>query len=211
MNKLLIIESGDRLGKGSLIKGLCEYFDYKNIIIRHCDKPPKNISQNEVLDFQFKCFEQEFQMINYIQTMNCKLMYHDNIIIYDRFYLGEYVYGQMFRAANPDLLKMKLQEFEVYNLNRDNVYLITLTSDPEFFLSKEDGQSFSQNLEQKTKELELFKEAHEFSLIKNKLLLKVDKTTTTLDFIDFAIPGKTNIFRPKQDILNEVIDFINEK
>ena len=33
--KLLIIEGGDQLGKSSLIKGLCEHFNYDNVTIRH--------------------------------------------------------------------------------------------------------------------------------------------------------------------------------
>jgi len=195
-NKLLIIESGDNLGKTSLIEGLCKHFNYKNIIVRHCDKPLKNLSLNEVLDFQFKCFEQEFQMVKYIQGMNRKFMYHDNIIIYDRFYLGEYVYGHLFRNQNISVLKNKiltLEEKYIKSFNWCDVYLITLTAEPEFFLKKEDGNSFSQDLLSKTKELELFKEVYEFSIIKNKLIIKVDEN---------------GIFRGKYEILSDVLDFI---
>jgi thymidylate kinase len=198
--KLIIICGGDRLGKGSLIKGLCEYYDYKNIMIRHCDKPPKEIESKYVLDYQFECFNKESRLIHrFIQTFgNSEYCYHNNIIIYDRFYLGEYVYSQMFRGGNAKELKQLLIEWEKFNLMRMyeedcKVYLITLTADPEFFLIKEDGQSFSKNLEDKTRELELFKEAHNFSLIKNKLLVKVD------------INGE---FRGKEEILTEVINFI---
>ncbi len=38
-------------------------------------------------------------------------------------------------------------------------------------------QTFSKTLEEKTRELKLFEEVHNFSLIKNKLLVKVDKET----------------------------------
>ena len=209
MNKLIIVESGDRLGKGSLIKGLCEYYDYKNITLRHCDKPPKNLSSKETLSFQFECFKQEFDLITYIGQLNDKLCYHDNIIIYDRFYLGEYVYGYLFRNNDSKEIKDKINILERYYLdpNKIKVYLITLTADPEFFLSREDGQSFSKNLEQKTKELELFKEVHELSLIKNKLLVKVDETAETPTGSGW-IMQLPNIFRPKEDILNEVINFI---
>jgi thymidylate kinase len=198
MNKLIIIESGDRLGKGTLIKGLCEYFDYKNITVRHCDKPPKDLTPKESFDFQFKCFEQEFKLIDYLSHINKKFTYHDNIIIYDRFYLGEFVYGQMFRNNDPNQIKNKILALEHYYLKHNlwlDVYLITLTADPQFFLEREDGNSFSKNLEEKTKELELFKKAHEFSMIKNKLLINVDKNKE---------------FRGKLQILDEVINFIKE-
>lgn len=198
MNKLIIVCGGDRLGKGTLIKGLCKHYDYKNITIRHCDKPPKNVPKEEILDYQFNCFEQEFNLINYIQSMHRKYMYHDNIIIYDRFYLGEFVYGQMFRNFNRNLIKNKILELEKKNIkllqNITNIYLITLTADPEFFMSKEDGKSFSRTLKDKTIELKLFHEAMEFSCINNKLFVRVEED------------GK---FRPKENIINQVIKFID--
>jgi thymidylate kinase len=201
MNKLIIICGGDQLGKSSLIKGLCEYFNYKNITLRHCDKPPANLNQVESVDFQFKCFYREGNLINFIfdkfNETTIKYHYCDNIIMYDRFHLGEYVYGQMFRKVEAKFLKAKLLFFEKSFLNYPDVNLITLTSDPEFFLEKEDGNSFSKNLEEKTKELELFKEAHEFSSIKNKTIIKVDNI---------------GIFRPKEDILKEALTFLyNDK
>lgn len=212
MNKLIIIESGDQLGKNSLIKGICEYYSYNNITIRHFDKPHKTILKNEILDYQFKCFKQEFELVKYIQTMNKKFMYHDNIIIYNRSYLGEFVYGQEFRNYDSKLIKNKILALEIYYLKRIldiDFYLITLTADPDFFLNKEDGKSFSQNLEQKTKELKLFKEAFEFSLIKNKKMIKVDKETELQTGTEWRMKGP-NIFRTKEEILQEVLSFINQ-
>ncbi|MFA5153265.1 MAG: hypothetical protein WC554_11945 [Clostridia bacterium] len=196
MNKLIICCGGDNLGKTSLIKGLCEHYDYKNVTIRHCDKPPKDLSPAESLDFQFKCFYSEANLIRHIFEKHNKYCYHDNVIIFDRFYLGEFVYGQMFRNMTSEILKKKILFFEEHFLNYDNVYLITLTADPDFFLSKEDGKSFSQNIEQKTKELNLFREACEVSRIKEKLLIKVDNNSQ---------------FRTKEEILNETIDFLEHK
>lgn len=196
MTKLIIICGGDRLGKTSIIKSLLEYYDYKNITLRHCDKPPKNLANKQKLEFQFKCFNAEADLYHNIKDMDEKYCYHDNIIIYDRFHLGEYVYGSMFRNTNIDLLKNLLEYYEKFSLeclNDNNIFLISLTADPEFFFSKEDGQSFSQTLEEKTKELKLFKEAHELSLIKNKKMIKVDNN------------GQ---FRKKDEILKEVLEFI---
>ena len=71
-------------------------------------------------------------------------------------------------------IKNKILALEHYYLTNNSwldIYLITLTSNPEFFLKQEDGQSFSKTLEEKTKELSLFLEAFNFSLIKNKKFL----------------------------------------
>lgn len=196
MNKLIIIEASDRTGKGALIKGLCKYLDYKNVTIRHCDKPPRIIPQEEILDYQMKAFEQELELVHYIGEMNRKFMYHDNTIIYDRFYLGEYVYGTLFRNNDPKEIKnriLNLEEIYIKSFKWLTPYLILLTADPQFLLNNEDGKSFAQNLEQKTEELKLFEEAYNFSAIKNKVVIKVDKD---------------GIFRRKEDILNDVIQFI---
>lgn len=193
--KLIIIEGCDRLGKSSLIKGLCEHFDYDNISIRHFGKPPSDMSPEEVLDFQFKCFNKELTLFKHIniESLVDRYHYYPETMIWNRSHLGEYVYSQMFRKGDPQELKEKLLSFE-RSFKNEKVYLITLTSDPIFFHSRQqDGHSLSVTLDQKVKELELFKEAHEFSLIKNKIIIKVNKD-------DF--------FRSKQEILDEVIEFI---
>jgi hypothetical protein len=199
--KLLILEGGDALGKNSLIEGICKYFNYDNVCVRHFGKPPKRMTPKEVLDFQFKCFRNEAELFHDIKRRYeySKYHYFEEIMIWNRSHLGEYVYSQMFRGGDSKELKDKLLHFEKVHLGiYDEIYLVTLTAEPEFFLSKEDGNSFSQTLEEKTKELELFKEIHEISLIKNKLLLKVD----------FLSPNVH--FRSKEEILNDVIKLINK-
>jgi len=199
--KLIIIESGDCLGKNLLIKGLCEHFNYDNVTIRHFGKPPTGLSPEQTLDIQFQCFAHEAALLNSYKHEDNRHEYYSDTIIWNRSHLGEYVYSTIFRNTDPDKVKERLLAFEQFWLSSyqdmlSKTYLITLLADPEFFLSKEDGQSFSKNLEQKTKELTLFEEATKFSLIKNKLLMKVDKG------------GE---FRDKQEILDEAISFIENK
>jgi thymidylate kinase len=198
--KLLIIEGGDQLGKSSLIKGLCEHFNYDNVTIRHFGKPPKDLTSQKALSFQIECFHEEIDLYKAFRRKSwSKHNYFPNKLIWNRSHLGEYVYGQMFRGVKKEILLHVLENFERHALHcliNNDIYLITLTADPEFFHSKEDGNSFSNNIEDKTKELELFKEIHNFSLIRNKCLIKVD--------------DQFGEFRPKEAILNEVIYFINE-
>ena len=206
--KLIILEGGDQLGKSTLIEGLSKHLNYDNVTIRHFGKPPKGMTFEEVLDFQFKAFNKEMLLYRHIYADSVidRYKYYPEVMIWNRSHLGEFVYSQMFRNGDPNILKEKLILFEKAFIGHQ-VYLITLTADPEFFHSKEDGQSFSQKLEDKTKELDLFKEAHEFSILGKKLLLKVDKE------VNVSRRGKhtaqfVNEFRPKEDILKEVIQFI---
>ena len=178
--KLIICEGGDRLGKSSLIKGICKHYNYDNVNIRHFGKPPSGMSPSETLNFQMKCFNNEANLLHETRKIfrNKDCNYFDNIIIWNRSHLGEYVYSQMFRNGNRDELIDRLLFWEkyylCYNYSEDiEIFLITLTASPEFFYSKEDGESFSQSLEEKTKELQLFKEIHNLSTIKNKLLINI--------------------------------------
>ncbi|MFW6311052.1 MAG: hypothetical protein ACOC1K_02330, partial [Nanoarchaeota archaeon] len=77
----------------------------------------------------------------------------------------------------------------------DKTYLILLTASPEFFFENEDGESFSQTLEEKEKELNLFKEVFDISTIKNKVIVKVDDGFKK--------------FKPKQDIFLEAMKHID--
>ena len=195
--KHIIIEGGDRLGKDTLLKGICDYFNYENITIRHFGKPPKGMSPKETLDFQLDVFYKEILFVDYIRDNidGDEWGYYPNTVIWNRSHLGEFVYSQMFRGISKKEIKQKLRLFEERNLS-PNMYLITLTAAPEFFLSKEDGNSFSQNLDQKTRELELFKEAHKNSIIPKKKLIKID------------FEGR---FRTKEKILESIIRFINDE
>lgn len=194
--KHIIIEGGDRLGKNTLMKAILEQLNYDNVTIRHFAKPPKGLTPKESLDHQMTCFYKEANFVDLIdeQMTEDDWSYFPETVIWNRSHLGEYVYAQMFRGISKKDISLKLKQFEERTLH-PKTYLITLTAAPRFFFSKEDGESFSQNLEQKTMELRLFKEIHALSLVKNKLLLKVDKN---------------NEFRPAEDIAQEVINFIKD-
>ena len=118
--KLIIIEGGDRLGKSTLIENLCKYFNYDNVTIRHFGKPPKELAPDEVLDFQFKCFKNEANLVHEIKRTfdpgYSRFHYYPEIVIWNRAHLGEYVYGQMFRKADKEKLKTRIQYYEKYNL-----------------------------------------------------------------------------------------------
>lgn len=198
--KLIILEGGDRLGKSTLIEGICKHYNYDNMCIRHFGKPRKNLDPKNILDYQFECFTKEAKLLHkFIEVTGGDYhRYFDDTMIWNRSHLGEFVYSQMFRNGNGDEIKKRLLGWEQFNITRMyeqdcKTYLVTLTADPKFFLEKEDGNSFSKTLEEKTKELELFKDAHEFSTIKNKLLVRVDNN------------GE---FKGKEEILLEVLNFI---
>lgn len=197
--KVICVEGGDNLGKDLLIKGLVKHFNSDNITIRHLGKPPKIFPEGITpLEFQSKCFEKEAYLIESLRQMeNDEYNYYENIVIFNRFIWGEYVYGQMFRGQDPKELKNYIYNFESRYLidHSDETFLILLTANPEFFLSKEDGNSFSKNLEEKTRELQLFNKIFDLSQIDNKLRLQVNN-------------GKK--FYSKEQLLNSALDIIRK-
>jgi len=196
--KHIIVEGGDRLGKSTVIEGIAKHFNYDNVMIRHFGKPPKEFPEEDSpLSFQAECFHKEGYLLDAINQMeNDVYNYYENIVIWNRSHLGEFVYGQMFRKIDPAQIEFMIKNFEEkFLLENPETYLILLTADPEFFLSKEDGNSFSQNIEQKTTELKLFDEIFEKSLIDNKLKVKVNFTE--------------NFFYSKDYILSQVLDFLS--
>ena len=193
--KTIIIEGTDRVGKSSIIKGICEHYEYDNVMVRHCGKPPKSVSKDEVYKWQMRCFIKEGDLSRQIASLeDSEHAYYENRIIYNRYYPGEFVYGVMFRDYKKEFILYKLIEFEKQYAMSENTYLITMVGDPVFLLQQEDGNSFSQNLEQKTQEIELFKEIHDNSIVPNKLVLRVD--------------NGIGEYLPKEQLLNTVLEFI---
>jgi hypothetical protein len=197
--KHIIIEGGDRLGKSTLIEGIAKHFNYDNITIRHFGKPPKEFPEEHTpLSFQTECFYKEGDLLERIGQLEDDVFgYYENIIIWNRAHLGEYVYGQMFRSTDPEQTENMILNFEErFLISNPETYLILLTADPEFFLSKEDGKSFSKNIDQKTTEIRLFDEIFEKSILDNKIRIKVNNG---------------NEFFTKDFVLKQVLDFIKNK
>jgi thymidylate kinase len=192
--KVLIIEGIDNVGKNSVITSICEHYEYDNVTIRHCGKPPKDVEIP--FSFQTHAFSNEFKIMDKLLDSEKNENYYENRIIYNRFYLGEYVYGQMYRNVTPEKILSFIDFFEQRMLQFFDPYLITLYSTPEFAVKVEDGCSISEKIEDKTKEIELFKTIHNHSAINNKLLLKIDNL------------GE---WKSKEEINSTILNFINKK
>jgi hypothetical protein len=176
--KHIIFDGGDRLGKSTLIKKVCDFYNYDNVTVRHFGKPPKKFPPDVTpFEFQKECFWKEAHVLEYLNMMDKDALYayYENVLIWNRSHLGEFVYGQMFRKTDPKEINEFLKNFESAYLCDGDPVLILLTADPDFFLNQEDGNSFSQNIDQKTKEIELFETAFNNSMIFNKIKIKVNQ------------------------------------
>jgi len=189
--KHIIVEGIDRVGKSTLIKFLAEHFNYDNVHIRHFGKPIK--SKGDILSSQQSMFVNEARLLRSIKENEKQGAYFENIVIWNRSHIGEYTHGHLHRGYSKRELKSVVLNYDKNFLDLKNTFLIFMYADPEFCMKMEDGNSLSQDLDKKEKEIKLFKEAMEISLIENKINIKVNKK---------------NNFKDKKEIFNEILKFI---
>lgn len=164
--KLIIIEGTDNVGKDTVINQLLD--KYKDAKIYHCEKP-KSKDAIEAAKEQYSFFL-NLAKENSIST--------DKIIIHNRSWYGEYVYGVKYRNNDENEVKRSILEFEKIILdNINNVYLIMLLSDNSNFLIKnDDGLSISKAKKELIEdETRRFEEIFKFSTIPNKNIIYVNE------------------------------------
>jgi thymidylate kinase len=164
--KLLIIEGLDRCGKDTLIKNLIA--TRSNYAVRHWDKPKGNTDE-EKREFQEQFFEKEFSIASNLMFLDDN---PNNLLIWNRAHLGEFVYGKLYRDTKPEEWVMDLEtKFEF--VENPTVYMVLLVAPAKFLCDRDDGESFASDIESKVREKEAFFKAYSNSKISNKLLIDV--------------------------------------
>ena len=191
--KVIIIEGPDNTGKNTLIQSILD--NNKIVKLIHCDKPE---SKEDPFEEQCKLFYLHAYN-TYADFKNSQTLYANiDVVVFNRYYQGEYVYGQMYRNGDPDKIKQMVSICEDYLLNNigyDNIYYVQLLSTSSKLLRKnDDGKSLSgADVEKMKREVELFTEIYEFSRLKKHIIYVNDEDD----------------FRTREDILIEFNDFIN--
>jgi len=192
---LIIVEGMDNTGKDTLISGIKSHFNKSDIEEIHFTGP--NIKDNIIAYIE--------QIKQYGDKLLQTALLDKDIIIWNRSYMGEYVYGQIYREVNKyDVEKMiKVMNTELSKLDMDILYVQLICTSNTLIIDNEDGKSLSNSVDNyktylKTlkKERTLFKEA--YNLIPDdfyKIMVNVNE-------------GES--FRSKEDILNDIINKINE-
>jgi thymidylate kinase len=169
--KLLLIEGPDRCGKNTLIKNLVTQAE--NVVVRHFGSA-KGKNDLEKRNFQYQFFKKEFALANLRSQfeMPDKERYPRDIWIWNRAHLGEFVYGKMYRETHPEEWVMQMET--LFGMDLDpSVHLLLLTAPPEFLCKRDDGLSFSNDVEKKKAEILAFQDAYDQSKIINKMILDV--------------------------------------
>lgn len=188
--KLIIIEGTDNTGKDTLIRNIMEYFPM--VTYKHFQKPPINVDPLEWQTIHFKDFFRS--IIVRSQQHCCK----DDVIILNRSYQGEYVYGQLYRNEDPDEIMKMIYYIDIllerYNQVLNPVYITLLSDSNKIISDNEDGESMSKgDIDRINNEKEKFIEIHNKSKLNNKHIIYVNNGDK---------------FRSKEDIYNEAMSYI---
>lgn len=184
--KLIIIEGTDNVGKDTVINQLLN--KYKDAKVYHCEKP-KSKDAKEAAKEQYNSF------LNLAKENSTS---KDEIIIHNRSWYGEYVYGVKYRNNNENEVKKSILEFERIILdNIDDVCLIMLLSDnSDFLVNNDDGLSISKaNKELIEDETKKFEEIFKFSTIPNKCIVYVNN-------------GEN--WKTKEEIINKIYEIVRK-
>jgi len=162
---MLIIFCGqDRSGKSTTMAALIEYLK--------STYPAKKIHKYH---FGASPNEKYARAVYSNQMIELTDQSRDDIIICDRFHGGEYVYSPIYRNYSGDFVF----DYENKYLDFDNTYLIITTAAPEVLMSRDDGDSLSENHIVKIKdEQNRFKEFFNKTNIINKMIVYSDVDTT---------------------------------
>ena len=171
--KVIIIEGPDNTGKNTLINHVLDNNEIVKII--HCSKPKQ---LDNVLYHQFISFKKLAEEAIKDYSSNS-----DEVLIYNRYHIGEYVYGQLYRNENPEQILEVIHLIEDTILNaipQDNIsYIQLLSRSAKLLQNNDDNKSLSNaRLDLIEKENQLFKEAFEKSKFKNKHIIYIDKENT---------------------------------
>jgi thymidylate kinase len=180
----ILVEGTDNVGKSTLIKNIKDYFN--DITLHALHYSNVKLPQNKAIEYSTKSYTEMFEM--FLSNTS-----HENSgIICDRSHIGEMVYGPIYRGYSGEYVLDIEAQYKNYEQIWDKLFLITLVDSPENLISREDGLSFTVDLEKKKVEIDNFLSAQEKSLIKHKLVIDISNHNEK-EALDSAVSFIRNI------------------
>lgn len=143
--KLYIIEGPDNTGKSTLAEAIKDFYiknegiNAERILIEHFGIPEGRNDKEKA-----KNADKSYK--SYVKNLKKMTSIYD-VIILDRAWYGEYVYGPIYRGRDKDEVALMIRNVEDMLLNildEDNIKLIITTTDnTKFLINYEDGKSLS--------------------------------------------------------------------
>lgn len=161
----VLIEGCDCLGKDTQINFIEKEFEKRNQVVHIIHYSNIKLDTNEAIK---KASELRYrEMFNLLNSVK----YPNNLVL-NRSHIGESTYSPIYRSYSGDFVF----DFEKDFVNKDHqpTKLIVFTDDAEKCLERDkkrnDGKSFSLELEKRKQEIKAFERAYEMSVLDKKLI-----------------------------------------
>lgn len=188
--KIIIIEGTDNTGKDTLIKAIRKQFSGFKIKNIHCSTP----KHKHPID---AAIEQDAYFLGLVDDI-LENKNDSDIIIFNRAWYGEYVYGPIYRNRKQKDVKEMILRLEEKLQDFDITYIQLLSNNINLLVKNDDGKSLADN---KTHlmfvEYQYFQQIFRASKIKKKKLIYVN--------------DENGNFKSKADILKTAMKTINKK
>lgn len=205
---VFVFEGPDNLGKGTIIKSLVdEYKNVRDICMIHFTGP-RCENGEDPFEYQKQIFASKVKKIITLNQYN-KLCgkQTDDIIILDRSWIGEYVYGQIYRGGDPEKILDMVNEYNIM-LNTEGIktIFVRLDANPDFIIYHDDNKSFTSEYGATKRFITVSKERDLFIDIFNKMNIGSRNTVKMSVFVqdinsDSRLFGK---YRTVESICNQI-------
>lgn len=140
--KLIVIEGPDNTGKTRLVSNLVKYYNQNNKRVTTLHFRAPHGETNEIC--AQKIYDFDIQVAKNLARLEKENKF--DVVILDRSWYSEYVYGQIYRGRTAhDILAKDIRDTEdiIINNIEDTAFVMTVGHDPKFVLNHEDGKSLS--------------------------------------------------------------------
>lgn len=159
-SRIYIIDGQDRCGKSTTVNLLRKHIKNPKILVVHSSKPPSGV---DVEDWTIAHYS---EVVNNLQAMADEGW----DIIMDRSWLGESVYGPIYRNVDIGLSTLE-DDCLPFKEDTERFKLLILVDDASSIASRSDGESMSDDLNMLESERSGFKAAFEATSITSKELI----------------------------------------
>jgi thymidylate kinase len=151
----IIFEGMDNVGKTTHINRLEEYFANKGILVH-------KLRYNNV--HVPSAIHEKYALAQYMDILAITAKATSSVFIADRFHLGEFVYGQLYRDYCSDYLSVE----KGYELD---LKLFYLWAPIDNLVNRDDGKSLAITREDRETEAKMFMTAYQNSMILDKIAI----------------------------------------
>lgn len=161
---VLIFEGPDNVGKGTQITKIQPLLIDKPIHVLHYSAIKGFETNEEVKAYSDSLYRSMFSLL--------ENNYKHNHFILDRSHIGEVVYSPMYRNYDGSYV-YNLEQWHTGTDFWKEVFLITFIDNAENLIKRDDGLSFTIELDKKRKEIDAFVDATMRSNIINKKIINI--------------------------------------